>query len=203
MRRSGGGPLRSSFEMKMPIAILSFWIICGIAGGLAASAAETAVQTAPKPALVLKMLEGPSESEKRLALFKDSEELGSIEFPPGVSSRSIEDGLKRILWHPNGQDLAVAFIGEKNSFIVVFLRNQAGKYLAVDVSQVENGNFGKLGREFRRKDFATLPTQWLPRPDNDNLVQVVMRTRVWDLAGRRYTVTEPLVITRDGKPLWR
>jgi hypothetical protein len=37
---------------------------------------------------------------------------------------------------------------------------------------------------------------------DDGLFQVIMRTRAWK-SGKRYTVSEPLVIRADGTPLYR
>jgi hypothetical protein len=41
------------------------------------------------------------------------------------------------------------------------------------------------------------------RYDRAEAVQIRLRTEVWDEAGTRYVGTEPLIITRDGVPLWR
>ena len=42
--------------------------------------------------------------------------------------------------------------------------------------------------------------EWLRKDDSH--FQVVFRTCAWK-DGQRYTVEEPLIITKDGKPLWR
>jgi len=74
--------------------------------------------------------------------------------------------------------------------------------LAVEASGVEGGNFGKLGIAGRSgyDRFETTPTQWLQR--EDGWFQDVMRTRAWK-AGKRYTVSEKLLIKPDGTVLWR
>ena len=83
----------------------------------------------------------------------------------------------------------------------MLLRQPDGTYLAADASGVEAGNFGKLGRP--RTDyehFETTPVEWLYR--NDGFFQVRIRTRAWR-AGKRYTVSEPLIIRPDGTVLYR
>lgn len=112
--------------------------------------------------------------------------------------RALSDGL----WDRDKSALAVSIQRAKASLILVFLRQNNGDYLAVDVSAVENGNFGKLGT-VRRADydrFETVPVQWLQR--SDGLFQLVMRTTAWK-SGRRYTVSEPLIIKPNGTVLWR
>jgi len=120
------------------------------------------------------------------------------EIPTNEVARALDTGL----WNPNKTAIAVAFKRPRASLIVVFLRQRGGGYLAVDVSAVEGGNFGKLGVVGRAgyDCFETIPVEWLHR--DDGMFQVVMRTRAWK-SGKRYTVSEPLIIRADGTPLWR
>jgi hypothetical protein len=121
--------------------------------------------------------------------------------PQGISTGTMARALQGGLWKADRKAVAISLARPKGSVIFVFLRQPNGTYLAVDASGVEGGNFGKLGRgrgDYER--FATKPVQWLSR--DDGLFQVVMRTRAWR-AGRRYTVSEPLVIKPDGTVLWR
>jgi hypothetical protein len=122
--------------------------------------------------------------------------------PHRVSAASLALGLKAVLRHPNGHDLAAGFRGDNGSFVVVFLRQANGTYLSVDVSQVERVNIGAIGPDRVYRDTETAPVEWMLR-DSDDAVQVRLRTTTWDVAGRRYRGTEPLIITRDGRPLWR
>jgi len=121
--------------------------------------------------------------------------------PQGTSANELSKVLKAGLWNTNRTAVAVSLARPEGSIVLVFLRQTKGTYLAVNASGVEGGNFGKLGRD--RADyerFETTPVEWQPR--NDGLFQVVMRTRAWR-AGRRYTVSEALVIKPDGTILWR
>jgi len=70
------------------------------------------------------------------------------------------------------------------------------------VSGVEGGNLGVLGTGGRAayERFETTPIEWLHR--DDGRYMVVMRTRAWK-GGRRYTVSENLLIAADGTPLYR
>jgi len=135
-------------------------------------------------------------------VLKDGKELGSIDVPPRVSAKALDEGLKGIVRHPNGIDLAAGFQGDKGSFVVVFLRNSSGTYLAVDISQVEQRNGGVIGPSRRYREIQTVPTEWLPDRGN-GAVQLFLQTRAWDMNGRRYSAKEPLIITRDGTPGWR
>jgi hypothetical protein len=119
-----------------------------------------------------------------------------------VSTNNIVKALGKGLWNSNRTAIAISINRvPKPSLIFVFLKQSNGQYLAGNVSDVESGNFGVLG--FGRADyqrFETTPVEWLHR--DDGRFWVVMRTRAWK-AGRRYTVSERLLIDRDGTPLYR
>jgi hypothetical protein len=126
---------------------------------------------------------------------------GRNALPQGVSTSEVARVLQTGLWNMNRTAVAVSLPRPKASAVYVFLRQTKGTFLVVDASGVEGGNFGKLGRD--RADyerFETTPVEWWHR--DDGLFQVVMRTRAWR-AGRRYTVSEPLLIKPDGTVLWR
>ena len=105
------------------------------------------------------------------------------------------------LWNRDKSAVAVAVKRPAGTLALVFVRRRSGEFLAVDVSAVENGNLRKLGLDRRHlQHFDTAPVTWLPR--DDDLLQVEFRTRVWS-SGQRYTASEPIIIRRDGTPLWR
>ena len=104
------------------------------------------------------------------------------------------------LWNRDKTAVAVAVKRPRGTAAFVFVRTARGEFLAVDVSAVENGNLRKLGLGRRRHDVETVPVAWLPRAGD--LLQVEFRTRVRS-SGQRYTASEPLIIRRDGTPLWR
>jgi hypothetical protein len=158
---------------------------------------------APSGQLRVDVVEGLSGQGRRLVVLNDGKELGSIAVPPRVSATALDRGLKETLRHPNGNDLAVGFKGDKGSFVVVFLLQPNGAYLAVDVSRVELANIGVIGHNRTYRDVQTMPIEWLHRPEGDDSVQIRLQTRARDVAGRRYRPTEPLIITRDGRALWR
>jgi len=149
----------------------------------------------------LKVLNDPAG--RQLVLVKDGKNAGSVAIPVTLPASVVEGGLGKILRHPNGNDVAIGFNSAKSSFVVVFLLQRDGSYLAVDVTRVEKVNIGAIGPFRAYKRTETTPTGWLERPQNDDSVQVRLQTRAWDLSGRRYTMNEPLIITRDGTPLWR
>lgn len=123
--------------------------------------------------------------------------------PPDLSTNAITKALDGGLWNSNRTALAISINRfPKPSVIYVFLRQTNGLFLASDVSGVEGGNFGVLGISGRNgyDRFETTPVEWLHR--DDGRFQVVMRTRAWK-AGRRYTVSEKLLIAANGTPLYR
>jgi hypothetical protein len=154
-------------------------------------------------------------SERRVAIFRNGRESGSVALPTRVSAAAVAEGLEKALWHPNRDDVAVAFKGVERmipdklgardrgpvSFVVVFLLQPGGTYNVVDVSLVELVNIGRIGPFRSYRNAETTPTRWVHRESDD--VQVWLHTAAWDLTGQRYRSSEPLIITRDGRPLWR
>jgi hypothetical protein len=123
--------------------------------------------------------------------------------PAEVSTNDIAKALEKGLWNSNRTAIAISINRvPKPSLIFVFLKQASGHYVAGNVSGVEGGNFGVLGASGRvgYERFETTPVEWLHR--DDGRFQVVMRTRAWK-AGRRYTVSENLLIDPDGTPLYR
>jgi hypothetical protein len=122
--------------------------------------------------------------------------------PSEVTTNELVSALQAGLWNSNRTAVAVSIPKPKASVVFVFIRQTNATYLAVEASGVEGANFGKLGDAGRTgySRFETTPTRWLHR--EDDRFQVVMRTRAWR-AGKRYTVSEPLVINPSGTVLWR
>jgi len=122
-------------------------------------------------------------------------------FLSGIFAVVASDPLDTALWNTERTAAADATPGKSGTRIVAFLKQQDGSFLEIDLSQVEGGNFGKLG--WTRADcdhFETKPVEWLPR--QDDLLQVKIQTQAWR-AGQRYTVSESVALRRDGTVLWR
>ena len=137
------------------------------------------------------------ESRVDAALFAAAQKA----MPRGIATNQLVRLVESGLWNSNRTALAVSITQPKASVIFVFLRQTNGTYVAADSSLVEDGNFGKLGRprtDYER--FETIPVEWLPR--SDGFFQVRMRTRAWR-HGKRYTVSEALVISPEGRALYR
>lgn len=169
-------------------------------------------QTTSPPELALRVINDPTTTAARLAVMRGTTELGSIALAPGSAPAAIDAGVKGALWHPNGRDVALGINGPRASFVVVFLQQAGGTYLAVDVSNVERANIGFIGPFRTYSDRHTEPVQWLnlsriealgSRYDGAAAVQIRLRTRAWDARGQRYTGAQALTITRDGTLLWR
>ena len=124
--------------------------------------------------------------------------------PTEVTTNRLVSVLQAGLWNSNRTAVAVSIAQPhpKSSLVFVFLRQKDGTYLAVDARGVEGGNLGKLGIAGRAgyARFETTPTEWLHR--EDGRFQVEMRTRAWK-GGKRYTTSEPLLISTNGIVLWR
>ncbi|MFO1511451.1 MAG: hypothetical protein U1F83_00815 [Verrucomicrobiota bacterium] len=123
--------------------------------------------------------------------------------PTDLSTNVVTKALEVGLWNSNLTAIAISINRvPKASVIFVFLKQSDGSYLASNVSGVEGGNFGVLGISGRGgyDRFETTPLEWLHR--DDGRFQVVMQTRAWK-AGKRYTVSENLLIAKNGTPLYR
>jgi hypothetical protein len=125
---------------------------------------------------------------------------------PGVTATNeLVSILQGGLWNSNQTAVAVSVSRPEAQAIFVFFRQTNANYLAVNVSRVEAGNLGNLGKlglagRAGYDRVETTPTRWVYR--EDVRFQVIMRTRAWR-AGKRYTVSEPLLINADGTILWR
>jgi hypothetical protein len=121
--------------------------------------------------------------------------------PREIATNHLIKALDAGLWNSDRTAVALSVAHPKASVIFVFLRQPNGTYLAADASAVEGANFGFFGHlrtDYER--FETKPVEWLHR--DDGLFQVRMRTRAWR-AGKRYTVSESLIIKPDGTVLYR
>jgi hypothetical protein len=105
------------------------------------------------------------------------------------------------LWNADRSAAVAATPGQSATRVTAYLRQQDGTFLIVDLSDVESGNFGKLGRSRSDYDrFETVPVEWIAR--QDGLLQVRVRTQAWRL-GQRHTVWEAPVLRQDGTVVWR
>jgi len=120
----------------------------------------------------------------------------------GVSPGQVRVALKKGLWNPDKTAVAFTVPGKQGMFCAIVQKTPSGEWLLVDVSRVEAGNFGKLGtKRVKYERYETTPVKWLKR-DDDNYYQCEFRTRAWQ-GGQRYTVSEPMLITKQGTPLYR
>lgn len=135
------------------------------------------------------------------AIASDESQIHSALRVAGLSAEELAGTSKTVLANRDRTAVAVAVHRQQRSLVLILLRQTGGEYRAVDVSPVEEGNFGKLGFPRSRYDrFETQPVEWIAR--KDGLFQVVIRTRAWQ-SGCRYTTAEALIVRPDGTPLWR
>ena len=105
------------------------------------------------------------------------------------------------LWNADKSAAVMSITGTTGTRVTAYIRQEGGAFLEVDLSQVEDTNFGKLGRPPNEYDYhETQPIEWLPR--KDGLLQVKIQTRAWK-HGKRYTISEPIIFRLDGTILWR
>jgi hypothetical protein len=161
----------------------------------------------PAAAFQLKVLNEPDHATRRLALVNGPTHLASIVVPAEVSMAGLEAALTTALWHEASRSAAVAVPAEGRTFVAAFVNVGSGRYVAVDISDIEGRNIGGIGphREYVRRESA--PVEWLawsPEPGTPaTRLDLHVRTRVWDASGRRYTGTDALRFAADGTPLWR
>jgi hypothetical protein len=144
----------------------------------------------------------PGGDHRRLLLIVDGRELSGIDVPARVTDQSLRRGVEEALSSSDRKAVAVAVQNRVHSFLVAFVRTASGQFVSADISRVEDGNFGKLGtdaHQFRR--FETKPVRWILR--DDGLYQVTIQTAAWRSDNKRMVAAEPLIINRDGLPLFR
>jgi hypothetical protein len=119
-----------------------------------------------------------------------------------LTAGEIQIAAQTAVWNEPRNAAAITLPRQKGVLALVLLKQPGGDYLTVDVSQVEAANLGKLGLKGRRvyERIETTPLEWLSREDGH--LQITFRTRAWS-GGQRYTVTEPLLLTVNGKVSWR
>jgi hypothetical protein len=105
------------------------------------------------------------------------------------------------VWNGDRSAAAAAFPSTTGTRVVAYLRRDGGVFAEVDLSSVERGNFGELGRKPDEYDrYETKPIALVSR--EDDLLQVSVKTRAWR-GGKRYTVVEHVLLRADGVVLWR
>jgi hypothetical protein len=158
--------------MRSRCIAIFFLVFCGVAAAGDSTSSDDALMTAARAAI---------QSE--------------------ITTEELQTSLASGLWDGDGSAVAISILRGRSSIVFVFLKREDGSFLAVDVSGVELGNCGALGR--RRSEYErceTVPIKWFPR--EEGRFRVLMRTRAWK-DGQRYTATEPLLIRQDGKVMWR
>lgn len=83
-------------------------------------------------------------------------ELSSIALPPAILRPRLARGLQAALWHPNGSAVAVALKMEKGTFVVAFILQDDGSYVATDVSDGPKGSVLSPERRSRTRDYQRL-----------------------------------------------
>jgi hypothetical protein len=120
--------------------------------------------------------------------------------PQEFAPSQVSGGLQNGLWDSGRTAVAATFPRPSGTLVLVLLRKANGAFLAVDISNVERSNLGKLGLGGETNRVESTPVKVSRRANGS--VEVVVRTRVWKRA-QRYTVSEPVVVKPDGTVLLR
>lgn len=121
--------------------------------------------------------------------------------PKEIGDLAVERALRAALWRPDGKAVAVSFPRYGRSMLYVFVRHANGRFVAAATTPVEAKNLSMLGLAPGEFDEArTAPVRWLER--GDGRLQILVRTSAWR-SGRRFAVTEPLLLEPDGTVRWR
>ena len=126
-----------------------------------------------------------------------------------VSAEELKKGLGGLIWKRDKSAVAACFQSSESTLCLVAYQTSDGFKIS-DVSRVEGMNFGKFG--FRRSHydrFLTEPIEWnetgrfiYTNFNGRARHQIRFQTRAWR-GGQRYTISEPLILDADWKPLWR
>ena len=106
------------------------------------------------------------------------------------------------LWTKNKRAAAVSIVDDSGTHVYVVLIVPDSDFLVADITPIERGLFGKLGRADRSEyeRFETKPVEWLEETDDHFLLDV--RLRAWR-NGQRYTVSGPVIVKVDGLVIWQ
>jgi hypothetical protein len=114
----------------------------------------------------------------------------------------LDSAVAEAVWN---QEQTAAFVAIRDSSphaLFVVLLPSSGDAVLVDVSRIESQNIGKLGvaRSAEYDAVISDATEWVPRLDG--LLQVEVRTQAWK-EGKRQAALEKVVVSPDGRVLWR
>jgi len=144
-------------------------------------------------ATVLAKENEPEENRYLLEFLSDLELFSNMKLPV------LENAVLSGVWNKSKSAFAFCAKGIK-TLCLVLIKNESS-YKSVDVTAVEAGNFGKLGRNISFYDkYTTKATKWIER--KDGLLQIEFLTYAWKNS-QRYTAKEPLLLNKSGEPLYR
>jgi hypothetical protein len=118
-----------------------------------------------------------------------------------VSQKDLASAVKHAVWNPDKTAAVVVIKQALNPVIAVFLQRKDGWFFAVDASAVQRENLFRLGVPLHNITKAeTEAVKWLPR--KDQYLQVIMRTDA-RINKKKYTISQPLTVSREGKIFWQ
>ncbi len=108
--------------------------------------------------------------------------------------------VSHLVWSDDGKMCVVTLSGPKLTFVLGFVRISENEFRSVDLSQVEDGNLGKLGRNRNHLlKVETMVLHWIKRDDLP--YQALTQTVIVGTSGKRETTLEKLLLDLNGRPI--
>jgi len=118
---------------------------------------------------------------------------------PNYSEIKLSTMFKKGLWNYEKSAVVVYPPTTNKTSIYLFVKNELGEFIGVDISKVEHGNIRKIGSNRHFQKIETKAKKWIK---NEKYYQIYMETKAWS-KGQRYRAFEPLLIDKSGRVLWR
>jgi hypothetical protein len=146
---------------------------------------------------------GLTEEGNAVVLIHGERKILKVDFPKDFKlDKSGGSNVSPLVWSDDGKMCVVTLSGSKRTFVLGFVRISENEFRSVDLSQVEDGNLGKLGRN--RSDLHKVETtvqHWIKR--DDLLYQVLIQTVTVGTSGKSETAQEKQLLDSNGNPIWR
>jgi len=183
--------------MKLLLFAL-MWFFCGLLEG---SSQKDDYHSLNFGELSIQLEKG--KNQLRLVDNQTGREASLIEIPAAPHFVGLANDKVHALWDSSGSAVVIALPVSGSTLIIAFTKDGTDKWHATDISKVENGNLGKLGK--RRETLSNIyskPIKWMPR--QDGLFQVLIETQALDkIRGQTMSAKEALLIGKTGIPFWR
>lgn len=146
---------------------------------------------------------GLTEDGNAVVLTQGEKEILKVDFPKDFKlDKSGGSNVSPLFWSDDGKICVVTLSASKRTFVLGFVRIKENVFRSVDLSQVEDGNLGKLGT--KRSELHKVKTtvqHWIKR--DDSIYQVLIQTVAVGKTGKSETAQEKQLLDENGNPIWR